>query len=128
MCIRDSVNVVKLLTTVSAWWHLAGAAIIIGVLFFVPKHHQPLDWTFTAFVNNTGWASPIYAVLIGLLMAQYTFTGFDASAHVAEAVSYTHRDVYKRQVPPLYQGLRQAQLTGLRLARDGCVATRHLKR
>lgn len=79
-----NVNVVKLLTTVSAWWHLAGAAIIIGVLFFVPKHHQPLDWTFTAFVNNTGWASPIYAVLIGLLMAQYTFTGFDASAHVAE--------------------------------------------
>ncbi len=26
----------------------------------------------------------IYAVLIGLLMAQYTYTGYDASAHVAE--------------------------------------------
>ena len=26
----------------------------------------------------------VYAVMIGLLMAQYTFPGFDASAHVSE--------------------------------------------
>ena len=28
--------------------------------------------------------APLYVFLIGLLMAQYTYTGFDASAHVAE--------------------------------------------
>jgi amino acid transporter len=37
--------------------------------------------------NNTGFTfagAAVYAVLIGLLMAQYTYTGYDASAHVAE--------------------------------------------
>jgi len=37
--------------------------------------------------NATGFTfagASVYAVLIGLLMAQYTYTGYDASAHVAE--------------------------------------------
>jgi amino acid transporter len=78
------VNLVKLLSNVSAWWHLAGVAIIVGVLVIVPDKHQDLSWTFTHFENRTGWGAPFYAFLIGLLMAQYTYTGFDASAHVAE--------------------------------------------
>ena len=53
-------------------------------LTFVPDQHQSLAWTFTEFRNETGWTSSVYAVLIGLLMAQYTYTGYDASAHVAE--------------------------------------------
>ena len=71
------VNLVKLLTGVSAWWHLAGAAIILVVLAFVPAQHQSAGWTLTHFVNNTGWDNPLYAGIIGLLMAQYTLTGFD---------------------------------------------------
>ncbi len=78
------VNLVKLLSNVSAWWHLVGVAIIVGVLVVVPDKHQDLSWTFTHFENRTGWGLPLYAFLIGLLMAQYTYTGFDASAHVAE--------------------------------------------
>jgi len=42
---------------------------------------------FTHFVNNTGFSfggAPIYVFLIGLLVAQYTFTGYDASAHMSE--------------------------------------------
>jgi len=78
------VNLVKLLSNVSAWWHLVGVAIIVAVLAFVPDHHQSLSWTFFHFENRTGWDAPLYAFLIGLLMAQYTYTGFDASAHVAE--------------------------------------------
>src|SRR6478735_10991445 len=76
------VNLVKLLSNVSAWWHLVGVAIIVAVLAFVPDHHQSLSWTFFHFENRTGWDAPLYAFLIGLLMAQYTYTGFDASAHV----------------------------------------------
>jgi amino acid permease (GABA permease) len=78
------VNLVKLLSNVSAWWHLVGVAIIVAVLAFVPDQHQSLSWTFFHFENRTGWDAPFYAFLIGLLMAQYTYTGFDASAHVAE--------------------------------------------
>ncbi len=81
------VTVVKLLSDVSAWWHLVGVAIIVGVLFIVPDHHQSFTWTFTHYVNQTGFSfagAPVYACLIGLLMTQYTLTGYDASAHVAE--------------------------------------------
>ncbi len=78
------VSLVRLLSDVSAWWHLVGVAIIVLALTFVPDRHQSLAWTFTEFRNETGWTSSVYAVLIGLLLAQYTYTGYDASAHVAE--------------------------------------------
>lgn len=83
------VNLVKLLSNVSAWWHLAGVAIIVAILWLVPDQHQTLSWTFTEYRNATGFEGEIlgflpYAFLVGLLMAQYTYTGYDASAHVAE--------------------------------------------
>ncbi len=79
-----NVDLVQMLSTVSAWWHLVGVAIIVLLLVFVPDHHQSVGWVFTDFENNTGWSSGFYVFLMGLLMAQYTFTGYDASAHVAE--------------------------------------------
>jgi len=78
------VSLVKLLSDVSAWWHLVGVALIVLALAFVPDRHQSLAWTFTEFRNETGWTSSVYVILIGLLLAQYTYTGYDASAHVAE--------------------------------------------
>jgi amino acid permease (GABA permease) len=78
------VNLVRLLSNVSAWWHVVGVGVIVAVLAIAPDHHQSVSWTFTHFVNETGWGNGLYVFLIGLLMAQYTYTGFDASAHVAE--------------------------------------------
>jgi amino acid permease (GABA permease) len=78
------VDLVKLLSNVSAWWHIAGVALIVGILWIVPDQHQSLEWTFTEYVNETGFENSIYVFLVGLLMAQYTYTGYDASAHVAE--------------------------------------------
>src|SRR3954466_8584537 len=78
------VRVVALLNDVSVWWHVIGVAVIVGVLAFVPDHHQSASFVFGKFVNNTGWQSSLYVALIGLLLAQYTLTGFDASAHMTE--------------------------------------------
>jgi amino acid permease (GABA permease) len=78
------VGVVALLNDISVWWHLIGVAIIFVVLFFVPAHHQSVSYIFTNFVNNTGFGNSYYVFLIGLLLAQYTFTGYDASAHMTE--------------------------------------------
>ena len=87
-----NVNLVKVLSSISAWWHLVGVAVIVVVLTVVPDRHQSLSWTFTHFENHTGWTSPVYVFLIGLLMAQYTYTGYDASAHVAEETRNASRD------------------------------------
>ncbi|GAA3907368.1 amino acid permease [Actinoplanes auranticolor] len=81
------VSLVRLLSDVSAWWHLIGVAVIVVVLAVVPDQHKPISEVFFEVRNETGFTftgAAVYAVLIGLLMAQYTYTGYDASAHVAE--------------------------------------------
>ena len=78
------VNLVGLLSSVSAWWHVVGVLIIVAVLWILPEKHQTVSWTLTGFHNETGWTFLPYVFLMGLLMAQYTFTGYDASAHVSE--------------------------------------------
>lgn len=78
------VRVVSILNSVSVWWHLVGVLVIVGVLVVVPDEHQSASFVFGEFVDDTGWASPVYVFLIGLLLAQYTLTGYDASAHMTE--------------------------------------------
>ena len=78
------VTIVSILNNVSVWWHIIGVLVIVAVLAFTPSHHQSASFVFTHFVNNTGWGSSFYVVLLGLLLAQYTFTGYDASAHMTE--------------------------------------------
>ncbi|MEO6954875.1 MAG: amino acid permease [Polyangia bacterium] len=74
-----------LFNNVSALWHVVGSFVIVGLLWvFAP--HQPLSFLLTATSNPVeGHVYPLgYACLIGLLQAQWTFTGYDASAHTAE--------------------------------------------
>jgi amino acid permease (GABA permease) len=79
------IRLVALLNDISVWWHIIGVLIIVAVLAFVPSHHQSASFVFGHFYNGTGLVLPaFYIVLIGLLMAQYTFTGYDASAHMTE--------------------------------------------
>ena len=79
------VRLVALLNDISVWWHIIGVLVIVGVLTFTPAHHQSASFVFGHLVNTTGlhigwW----YIIPIGLLLAQYTFTGYDASAHMTE--------------------------------------------
>jgi amino acid permease (GABA permease) len=78
------IRLVALLNNVSVWWHILGVLIIVAMLAFVPSHHQSASFVFTHITNLTGWHSTIYVLALGLLLAQYTFTGYDASAHMTE--------------------------------------------
>jgi amino acid permease (GABA permease) len=78
------VRIVAFLSDVSVWWHVLGVLVIVIVLAAVPAHHASAAFVFTHLNNQTGFSSTFYAVIIGLLMAQYTFTGYDASAHMSE--------------------------------------------
>ena len=64
----------------------------IAVLAKAPTH-QSAKFVFATFYDGTGtdpapgWsvrASPAYVAACGILMSQYTITGFDASAHLSE--------------------------------------------
>jgi amino acid permease (GABA permease) len=81
------VQLVALLNNISVFWHIAGVVVIVAILFIAPAHHQSIGFIFGNFTNGTGatfGGSTIYVFLIGLLLAQYTFTGYDASAHMTE--------------------------------------------
>src|SRR5262249_52859624 len=94
---------VALLNNVSVWWHVVGVLVVFGLCLFVPDSHVPFSTIFnfsqtsgtgtvTGFMNGTGFStSPIpflgltaFVFLSGLLLAQYTITGYDASAHMTE--------------------------------------------
>jgi amino acid permease (GABA permease) len=78
------IRLVALLNDVSVWWHITGVLIIVSVLAFVPSKHASASYVFASTFNTTGWHSTFYVLLLGLLLAQYTFTGYDASAHMTE--------------------------------------------
>jgi amino acid transporter len=87
------VSITAMLNTISAYWHMAGVAFIVLVLIIVPNHHQSFSYVFSGTVNNSGYgnatdnfSSPVFWFVfgLGLLLSQYTITGFDASAHMAE--------------------------------------------
>src|SRR3954451_8481804 len=88
-----SVRLVALLNDVSVWWHVFGVLIIVGFLIFKPSHHQSVHTVFTHTINNSGWGHGWlwFVLLLGLLQAQYTFTGYDASAHMSEETKDSSR-------------------------------------
>ena len=72
---------------ISVWWHLAGVAVIIGILIVVPDNHASFNTVFTDRINNSGFSQSMfwwYVLPLGFLLTQYTITGFDASAHISE--------------------------------------------
>ena len=96
------INLVALLNQVSVWWHIAIVLAVVVLIMVVGKPDasglhlfqiQPVDqggsWN-----NNLGFANLQYgpaisypligAFFFSLLQANWTYTGNDASAHVAE--------------------------------------------
>ena len=94
----NGVRLLAWLNSISAWWHMVGVVIIVFVLAIVPSHHQSVSFVFTKTLNASGFAghsfaTPVFWFVfgIGLLMAQYTYTGYDASAHMSEETKKASR-------------------------------------
>jgi amino acid transporter len=98
------------LSDFSVYWHIGGVLVMALLLAVFGKHSQPFSFLFQSAVNSdltsfTSFAAgPLtfdsimmrlfgglyaggglaLAFVLGLLQAQWTYTGYDASAHVAE--------------------------------------------
>ena len=84
------VKFLRYLNDFSVLLHSVGVSCFaIAVLAKAPTH-QSAKFVFATFYDGTGdpgWsvrASPAYVAVCGILMAQYTITGYDASAHLSE--------------------------------------------
>jgi amino acid transporter len=80
------IRLVALLNDISVWWHIAGVLLVVGALFFFAPHHSnTLSFLFHGSDSlSVVGVAPLFGLLLGLLLAQYTLTGYDASAHVSE--------------------------------------------
>lgn len=87
-----SSHLLAVLNNISVWWHVAGAAAVVLILFLVPSHHASVSSVFTHTVNNTGFFGGhtsglgfvLYVLPLSAILTQYTITGYDASAHLSE--------------------------------------------
>lgn len=74
---------VAYLNDLSVTVHVVGVVVLIGALWiFAPK--QPLSFLLSSATSSTVKAPYLWLFMLGLLQAQWTYTGYDASAHVAE--------------------------------------------
>lgn len=78
------IRTVARLNDFSAWYHIAIVFVLVITLAWFSKGGlQPLEYIFQ--VGETFSDKPYMAAfLFGLLQAQWTFTGYDASAHTIE--------------------------------------------
>jgi amino acid transporter len=100
------------LSDISVWWHIGGVLAITLLLTIAGKHHNSAAFLFSfknvaspmsplITIGDYSFRSPLFAMFpslkhfyfaappiflftLGLLQAQWTYTGYDASAHVAE--------------------------------------------
>jgi amino acid transporter len=108
------IRVTARLSDISVWWHIAGVLLITILLTAFGKHHNPVSFLFsfapavnaydasaTLAAAELSTPSPLFRFfpeladlyragppallfVLALLQAQWTYTGYDASAHVAE--------------------------------------------
>ena len=92
-----NVRLVGLLNHVSAYWHVIGVGVFALVLIIFPDHHQSVSFVFTKTLNNSGLSGVgfLFIFMLGFLQAQYTFTGYDASAHLSEETQEASRTAAK---------------------------------
>jgi amino acid transporter len=86
---HTGIKIVTWLNNFSAWYHIAVVFIFIAALASKGFPQAP-SFLFT--FKSTDGFKPQYSFLVGLLLAQWTLTGFDASAHVSEETKDPRRN------------------------------------
>ncbi|GAV83531.1 AA_permease_2 domain-containing protein, partial [Cephalotus follicularis] len=71
---------------VAAAWNLVGVLVLMILIPSVATERASAKFVFTHFNtdNGDGIDSKVYIFALGLLMSQYTLSGYDASAHMTE--------------------------------------------
>src|SRR3954447_22650147 len=87
-----SSHLLAVINNISVWWHVAGAVIVIAILWLIPAQHASFSTVFATTVNNTGFFGGstsgltflLFVLPMSAILTQYTITGYDASAHLSE--------------------------------------------
>src|SRR3954447_10967950 len=55
-----SSQLVARFNNISVWWHVAGVAVILGILIVAPTHHQSFSFVFGHTINNSGFSHSMF--------------------------------------------------------------------
>ncbi|KAK1300065.1 Amino-acid permease BAT1 [Acorus calamus] len=81
-----ALEVIAFIDMISIWWQVIGGMVIVIMLPLVAKTTQSASYVFTHFETapSTGVTSKPYAVILSILVSQYSLYGYDAAAHLTE--------------------------------------------
>ncbi|KAI7848415.1 amino acid/polyamine transporter I [Circinella umbellata] len=88
-CIHGFINTINLdsLAVLNQWnvfWSCGGLVLIIILLTTKAEKHQTLEWMFTDYENRTGFDSPFYVTILGMIGAAYSMFGSEGAAYASE--------------------------------------------
>ncbi|KAI8468100.1 MAG: amino acid permease-domain-containing protein [Monoraphidium minutum] len=80
------IHAIGVMNRVSIVWHLGAILAFCIALPCIAPAHQPPSYVFTKFnaADGAGITSLAHSLFLGTLMSQFTLTGYEASAKVAE--------------------------------------------
>ncbi|SAM02043.1 hypothetical protein [Absidia glauca] len=77
-------HLLNVLNKLNVFWSCAGLILVVIVLSFFVKDHQDPVWVFTHYENETGFDSPYYVFVLGMIGAAYSMSGSESSASMSE--------------------------------------------
>ncbi|ONM42268.1 Amino-acid permease BAT1 [Zea mays] len=89
-----SITWLSLLGQFAALWSMLGVLVLMIAVPVVATERASAKYVFTHFNtdNSAGIHSNLYIFVLGLLMSQYTLSGYDASAHMTEETKNAGRN------------------------------------
>src|SRR5258708_25899154 len=73
-----SSHLLAVINNISVWWHVAGAAAIVLILFIAPEQHASFGDVFAQTINNSGlfggekgWGWIVFVLPISPILTQY---------------------------------------------------------
>ncbi|POY75264.1 hypothetical protein BMF94_1634 [Rhodotorula taiwanensis] len=79
-------KVISSITRIFVFVNLGTVIAVVIALGVTCKDKHPASYVFTETVNQSGWPSNGFSVLLGLLSVCWTMTDYDATAHISEEV------------------------------------------
>ncbi|KAK4263854.1 hypothetical protein QN277_029215 [Acacia crassicarpa] len=88
------ISILSFFGQLAAIWNVVGVFLLMILIPSVATERASAKFVFTHFNtdNGEGINSRVYIFLLGLLMSQYTLTGYDASAHMTEETKNADRN------------------------------------
>ncbi|GFR51275.1 hypothetical protein Agub_g13583 [Astrephomene gubernaculifera] len=84
------------MVTLGTMWHIVALIAFCVCVLVVAPARQPAKYMFTSWQAQpevTGISGPVYTTLVGLLMSQSCYIGYDGAAHLAEETFHAETNV-----------------------------------